>query len=386
MGIGGASSRSSWCAAARLWAGRSRSGSRAAVALGFLLSHGIPVESARTKPYWGDGSADVVQWLGVGLVWAGCAAVFVAARPLPRLRRPLARVESDVVTTSTSASAYVLSRAPDGTRASNAPIDRRSAPASSRRRRQTGERSATTTFRSNHPRFAAREPRRQPRPARRCARPRSRARPHTAQLALAWLLHRADDIVPIPGTRTPSHLDENLAAAPTSPSTPPRSPASRRSPRPARPPARRCSSVIARDRGSQSCALDHARRRDRARDRPHRGRPAADGGAPARLRPAGQLRHEAGQAAGRAAARRGRAKVTEKLGDAGGLLAAAEVSGPGFVNLAFSPEALAAWATRALRRPAPRRPARRDAADDHGRLLGARTSPRRCTSGTCARP
>jgi aryl-alcohol dehydrogenase-like predicted oxidoreductase len=34
-----------------------------------------------------------------------------------------------------------------------------------------------------------------------------------AQLALAWLLHQADDIVPIPGTRTPSHLDENLRAA-----------------------------------------------------------------------------------------------------------------------------------------------------------------------------
>jgi arginyl-tRNA synthetase len=45
------------------------------------------------------------------------------------------------------------------------------------------------------------------------------------------------------------------------------------------------------------------------------------------------------------------AKVTEKLGDAGGLLAAAEVSGPGFVNLAFAPEALAAWATRALADP-----------------------------------
>jgi aryl-alcohol dehydrogenase-like predicted oxidoreductase len=34
-----------------------------------------------------------------------------------------------------------------------------------------------------------------------------------AQLALAWLLSRGEDIVPIPGTRTPSHLDENLAAA-----------------------------------------------------------------------------------------------------------------------------------------------------------------------------
>ena len=26
------------------------------VALGFLLSHGIPAETARTKPYWGDGT------------------------------------------------------------------------------------------------------------------------------------------------------------------------------------------------------------------------------------------------------------------------------------------------------------------------------------------
>jgi aryl-alcohol dehydrogenase-like predicted oxidoreductase len=34
-----------------------------------------------------------------------------------------------------------------------------------------------------------------------------------AQLALAWLLHRGEDVVPIPGTRTAEHLDENLAAA-----------------------------------------------------------------------------------------------------------------------------------------------------------------------------
>jgi aryl-alcohol dehydrogenase-like predicted oxidoreductase len=34
-----------------------------------------------------------------------------------------------------------------------------------------------------------------------------------AQLALAWLLHRGNDIVPIPGTRSRAHLRENLGAA-----------------------------------------------------------------------------------------------------------------------------------------------------------------------------
>jgi aryl-alcohol dehydrogenase-like predicted oxidoreductase len=34
-----------------------------------------------------------------------------------------------------------------------------------------------------------------------------------AQLALAWLLHRGDDIIPIPGTRNAQRLEENAAAA-----------------------------------------------------------------------------------------------------------------------------------------------------------------------------
>lgn len=34
-----------------------------------------------------------------------------------------------------------------------------------------------------------------------------------AQLALAWLLHQGNDIVPIPGTRNPEHIDSNVAAA-----------------------------------------------------------------------------------------------------------------------------------------------------------------------------
>ena len=34
-----------------------------------------------------------------------------------------------------------------------------------------------------------------------------------AQLALAWLLHRSDVVVPIPGSRSPAHIAENAAAA-----------------------------------------------------------------------------------------------------------------------------------------------------------------------------
>jgi aryl-alcohol dehydrogenase-like predicted oxidoreductase len=33
------------------------------------------------------------------------------------------------------------------------------------------------------------------------------------QLALAWLLHQGDGIVPIPGTKRRAYLDENVAAA-----------------------------------------------------------------------------------------------------------------------------------------------------------------------------
>jgi hypothetical protein len=49
------------------------------VALGFILVHGIPVKSGPLHPYWGQGSADVIQWLGVVLIWACCAFVFATA-------------------------------------------------------------------------------------------------------------------------------------------------------------------------------------------------------------------------------------------------------------------------------------------------------------------
>lgn len=34
-----------------------------------------------------------------------------------------------------------------------------------------------------------------------------------AQLAIAWVLHQGDDVVPIPGTTTVDHLEDNVAAA-----------------------------------------------------------------------------------------------------------------------------------------------------------------------------
>jgi len=40
-----------------------------------------------------------------------------------------------------------------------------------------------------------------------------RLRATSAQIALAWLLHKGDDIVPIPGTRRPDRIEENAGAA-----------------------------------------------------------------------------------------------------------------------------------------------------------------------------
>jgi hypothetical protein len=58
------------------------------VALGFVVVHGIPTASDATAPYWGDGSADALQWTGVIAVWIACAAVVVAARATGGQRAP----------------------------------------------------------------------------------------------------------------------------------------------------------------------------------------------------------------------------------------------------------------------------------------------------------
>jgi hypothetical protein len=57
------------------------------VGLGFLLAHGLPFASERTEPYWGDGSADALQWVSVGVIWILCAATIVGGRRVMRERR-----------------------------------------------------------------------------------------------------------------------------------------------------------------------------------------------------------------------------------------------------------------------------------------------------------
>jgi hypothetical protein len=46
----------------------------------FLFFHALPFEVGPSKPYWGDGTGDPLQWLGLGLILACSAAVVVVAR------------------------------------------------------------------------------------------------------------------------------------------------------------------------------------------------------------------------------------------------------------------------------------------------------------------
>jgi hypothetical protein len=56
----------------------------------FLFFHGIPLEIGPSKPYWGDGMGDALQWVGLALILACSASIVRSARarvsrpPLPR--------------------------------------------------------------------------------------------------------------------------------------------------------------------------------------------------------------------------------------------------------------------------------------------------------------
>lgn len=57
----------------------------------FLFFHGIPFEIGPSKPYWGDGMGDALQWLGFALILACSASVVRVARPRASdATRPLA--------------------------------------------------------------------------------------------------------------------------------------------------------------------------------------------------------------------------------------------------------------------------------------------------------
>jgi hypothetical protein len=57
----------------------------------FVFFHGIPVEIGPSKPYWGDGMGDPLQWFGFALILAISASIVsVARRPAPAETRRLA--------------------------------------------------------------------------------------------------------------------------------------------------------------------------------------------------------------------------------------------------------------------------------------------------------
>src|SRR5215204_2458967 len=72
--------------AAALVAVKHRSAARVAVTVAwieitaFMFFHVIPVEVGPSKPYWGDGMGDALQWVGVVSILAVSAAIVVVAR------------------------------------------------------------------------------------------------------------------------------------------------------------------------------------------------------------------------------------------------------------------------------------------------------------------
>ena len=50
----------------------------------FTFFHGIPVEVGPSKPYWGDGMGDPLQWVGFLAILAFSAAIVIAARRSPK--------------------------------------------------------------------------------------------------------------------------------------------------------------------------------------------------------------------------------------------------------------------------------------------------------------
>jgi hypothetical protein len=57
----------------------------------FTFFHGIPLEIGPSKPYWGDGTADALQWVGfVSILACSAAIVFVGRNRSSRPAAPAA--------------------------------------------------------------------------------------------------------------------------------------------------------------------------------------------------------------------------------------------------------------------------------------------------------
>ena len=50
----------------------------------FAFFHAIPVEIGPSKPYWGDGMGDALQWVGLLSILAVSAAIVLVARRSPK--------------------------------------------------------------------------------------------------------------------------------------------------------------------------------------------------------------------------------------------------------------------------------------------------------------
>jgi peptidoglycan/LPS O-acetylase OafA/YrhL len=79
-GIGGALLALWGVRRAKSWAPTLATVTAVLVSVGFLIVHGLPWASERTEPYWGEGSADVLQWTGVLAIWVTSILVVGWAR------------------------------------------------------------------------------------------------------------------------------------------------------------------------------------------------------------------------------------------------------------------------------------------------------------------
>ena len=143
-----------------------------------------------------------------------------------------------------------------------------------RRDHQPRPTSPRTTSARNHPRFPGEAFAAQPAAGRGGARrwPRRRAS-RAGQLALAWVLAQGDDVVPIPGTKRRSYLEENVGAGRRRADRRRPGPARRRSPRPASPraaatPTRPTPTATARSRARERRPVRGGARARRGRRRP----------------------------------------------------------------------------------------------------------------------